>query len=100
MDSFGRSTIALGFARRSAVRARELARAGADPALPVECDGSRSGADRAFLNRTFARRFDGGDRIGGFHTPRANVIQEAVVGFADHGIDRAHFSVAGLLQRP
>src|SRR5437764_4999364 len=58
---------------------RELARAGPNATLPVERDGPRAGADRAFLHRAFARDLDRGYRVRWSHMAPADVVQSAVV---------------------
>ena len=76
------------------------ARTGADAALPAERDRAGAGADAAFFHLAMRER---GQRL--LHQrrgqrPGADVAEVAVVGLADHRVDRAHVVHARLSQQP
>ena len=83
--------------QRVAALARvEPARRGADAPFPRERPCTRTGANAALLDRSIAgglnRRLD----VLGANVQPANVIEAAIVGFADQRIHRSHLRVARL----
>ena len=73
---------------------------GADAALPAEGDGAGPGADGAFGDGTGAGGFECGEDIVGADGTAAYVVEGAVVGFGDDGIDAADVFVAGEGEHP
>src|SRR5690242_968770 len=78
----------------------EMTRACADSAFPSESDGALAGAYGPFFHGTTAGLAKRALHIFGANVESANVIEPAVVGFADDGIDATHFLVARLSQGP
>src|SRR6185369_11046108 len=76
------------------------ARAGPDAALPVEALGARSGADAALGDRAAGQGGDGVLDVLDGDVAAADVVEVAVIGLADHGVDRTDLGVAGLGQGP
>lgn len=73
----------------------DAAGGGADTAFPAEGDGARAGANAAFGNGAVGCGGEGGADVLGLDVAATDVVKEAVVGFADDGIDAADIFIAG-----
>ena len=78
---------------------RQHARGSTDTAFPTEADRARTGADTAFFHRTALGAEDGFHHIVGLDMAAADVVEPAVVGFTDNGVDTAHIFIARLIER-
>ena len=76
------------------MRFRENPRAGADPTLPTERNGSGPGTNGALGHFTIPGVFDGRIDLCAGQPAEANMIQQAVIGLADHPIYRFNFFIA------
>ena len=86
--------------RITAKRCRQPPRRCPYPPLEAESHGPGAGPNGSFVNRPAPSRFYRRQHIVFVNVTAANVVQIAVVGFADQRIHRAHVFVPGLLQCP
>jgi hypothetical protein len=77
----------------------QFARRRADAALPPVADGAGAGADGALGHRTASRSANRLEHVLARDVEAANVVQPAVVGFADQRVHRSDLLVAGLRDR-
>jgi hypothetical protein len=85
--------------RVAAVARSGVPRGSSDPALPAIAHRARTCAHAAFRHRSATRCADRFDDVLAPHVHPANIVQAAVIGFPNQGVDRPHAFVAGQRQR-
>src|SRR6476660_3406059 len=77
-----------------------MAGAGADSAFPPESDSAGASAYGAFRDRAVVGFLHGAGNIGGFHVEAANVVEPAVIGFADKRVGARDAFISGFSDSP
>src|SRR5262249_52351895 len=83
-----------------AVALGQLARRSPDAAFPSKTFGASAGSDGSFFDRPGASVLNCFDDMGGADVHASDVVEAAVVGFADQRVDASYSFIAALAEGP
>lgn len=81
-------------------RTSETAGTRADSPFPAEGHGPRASADRAFFDRAVLGFAESAGNVVGLHVETTNVVEPAIVSFADERVGAGNVFIAGLRDCP